>query len=128
MSKEILHTDKAPKAIGPYSQAVKAGGFLFTSGQIPVDPVTGQVVAGGIREQAAQVFHNLAAVLGAAGVGFDAVVKATVFLEDLNDFAIVNEAYASQFSGDFPARSCVQVARLPKDVDVEIEMVAWLGG
>ena len=127
MTKTILHTDNAPKAIGPYSQAVKAGGFLFTSGQIPVDPVTGQVVPGGIREQTAQVFDNLAAVLAAAGVGFDAVVKATVFLEDMNDFAIVNEVYASRFSGDFPARSCVQVSRLPKDVDVEIELVAYLG-
>lgn len=127
MSKYVIHTDKAPKAIGPYSQAIKAGGFVFTSGQIPVDPATGAVIAGGIREQAAQVFANLSAVLEAAGASINDVIKATVFLADMNDFTTVNEVYASNFAGDFPARSCVQVARLPKDVDVEIEMVAYVG-
>ena len=127
MKQKIIQTDRAPKAIGPYSQAVLAGGFLFTSGQIPIDPATGAVVSGGIREQARQVFSNLSAVLGAAGLGFADVVKATVFLEDMNDFSAVNEVYASFFSGDFPARSCVQVARLPKDVSVEIELVAFAG-
>jgi 2-iminobutanoate/2-iminopropanoate deaminase len=127
MNKTIVHTDKAPKAIGPYSQAVAAGGFVFTSGQIPVDPATGNLVQGDIGEQARQVFANLAAVLEAAGAGFSNVVKATVFLRDMNDFATVNEVYASYFTGGFPARSCVQVARLPRDVGVEIEMVAFSG-
>lgn len=127
MKKAIIHTDKAPRAIGPYSQAVIAGGFLYASGQTPLDPATGLLVEGGIREQAARVFQNLAAVLAAAGVGFDTVVKATVFLQDMNDFAAVNEVYASNFTGDFPARSTVQVARLPKDALVEIELVAYLG-
>ena len=127
MSKSILHTENAPKAIGPYSQAVRAGDFLFLSGQTPLDPATGLLVAGGIKEQAARVFKNLEAVLQAAGVGMQAVVKATVFLKDMNDFAAVNEVYASKFTGDFPARSTVQVARLPKDALVEIEMIAYLG-
>ncbi len=127
MRKTIIHTDRAPKAIGPYSQAVRAGDFLFLSGQTPLDPATGLLVQGGVKEQAARVFHNLEAVLQAAGVGMDAVVKATVFLKDMNDFATVNEVYAAQFTGDFPARSTVQVARLPKDALVEIEMIAYLG-
>lgn len=125
---KVIHTDKAPKAIGPYSQAVMAGGFIFTSGQIAVDSATGAVAAGGIQVQAAQVFANLGAVLRAAGAGFENVVKVTVYLEDMNDFAAVNEVYASYFTGAFPARSCVQAARLPKDVAVEIEMVAYIGG
>lgn len=127
MNKTIVATDQAPKAIGPYSQAVAAGGFVFTSGQIPADPATGSLVQGDIRDQARQVFANLAAVLEAAGAGFSNVVKATVFLRDMNDFAAVNEVYASHFTGGFPARSCVQVARLPRDVGVEIEMVAFIG-
>lgn len=127
MNKTIIHTEHAPAAIGPYSQAVAAGGFVFTSGQIPADPATGATVQGGIREQALQVFRNLSAVLEAAGAGFQDVIKATVFLKDMNDFAAVNEVYASFFTGDFPARSCVQVARLPKDVLIEIEMVAYKG-
>ena len=127
MNKIIVHTDKAPKAIGPYSQAVRAGDFLFMSGQTPLDPATGLLVEGGVREQAARVFQNLEAVLQAAGVGMGAVVKATVFLKDMDDFAAVNEVYASRFAGDFPARSTVQVARLPKDALVEIEMIAYVG-
>jgi len=125
MEKTIINANSAPKAIGPYSHAVKAGGFVFTSGQIPADPMTGAIVSGGIKEQAGRVFLNLEAVLKAAGMGFADVVKTTVFLRDMNDFAAVNEVYASHFTGDFPARSCIQVARLPKDADVEIEMVAF---
>lgn len=125
MQKTTVYSEKAPKAIGPYSQAIKAGGFIFTSGQIPADPATGAVVQGDIKEQAKQVFANLHAVLDAAGAAFADVVKTTVFLRDMNDFAAVNEVYATYFSGDFPARSCVQVARLPKDAGIEIEMVAY---
>lgn len=127
MAKLIIHTEKAPKAVGAYSQAIAAGGFLFTSGQIGLKPATGQIAEGGVREQAKQVFENLREVLSAAGTDFSNVVKTTVFLGDMNDFAAVNEIYATYFEGGFPARSCVEVARLPRDVDVEIEMVAYLG-
>jgi 2-iminobutanoate/2-iminopropanoate deaminase len=125
MSTSVINSEKAPKAIGPYSQAVKVGGFIFTSGQIPVDPATSTLVQGDIQAQARQVFANLSAVLEAAGASFSDVVKTTVFLKDMNDFAAVNEVYASYFAGDFPARSCVQVAKLPRDVGIEIEMVAY---
>ena len=124
MDKQVVFTEKAPAAIGPYSQAIVAGGFLFTSGRIPIDPATGSLVEGGIQAQAHQVFRNLAAVLQEAGTSFDRVVKTTVFLADMGDFAAVNEVYAQYFSGAFPARSAVQVARLPKDVGIEIELVA----
>ena len=124
MNKQVVFTEKAPAAIGPYSQAIVAGGFLFTSGQIPIDPATGSLVEGGIQAQAHQVFRNLAAVLQEAGTSFDRVVKTTVFLADMGDFAAVNEVYAQYFSGAFPARSAVQVARLPKDVGTETELVA----
>lgn len=124
MDKKVVFTSSAPAAIGPYSQAIVAGPFLFTSGQIPIDPATGLVVEGGIQAQAHQVFRNLTAVLAEAGTGFDKVVKTTVFLADMGDFAAVNEVYAQYFEGDFPARSAVQVARLPKDVGIEIELVA----
>lgn len=127
MAKQIIHSDNAPKAVGPYSQAIAAGGFLFTSGQIGLKPATGQIAEGGVREQAKQVFENLREVLAAAGADFSDVIKTTVYLGDMNDFAAVNEIYATYFDGGFPARSCVEVARLPRDVDVEIEMVAWLG-
>jgi 2-iminobutanoate/2-iminopropanoate deaminase len=127
MKKTIISSENAPKAIGPYSHAVQAGGFVFTSGQIPTDPATGAVVSGDIKNQAERVFKNLEAVLAAAGASFADVVKTTVFLRDMNDFAAVNEVYASYFAGDFPARSCVQVAKLPKDAGVEIEMVAYKG-
>lgn len=122
--KEIISTDKAPKAIGPYSQAVKAGGFLFLSGQIPLDPATGEFVAGGIREQTERVMVNIAAVLAEAGVGFDAVVKTTIFLTDLANFGVVNEVYGSRFSAAPPARSTVEVKGLPRDALVEIEVLA----
>lgn len=124
--KKIIHTDQAPAAIGPYSQAVQVGNLLFTSGQIPLDPATGVVVEGGIEAQARQSLTNVQAVLAQAGADMGAVVKTTVFLKDMNDFAAMNEVYAQFFQGDYPARSAVQVARLPKDVLVEIEAVAQL--
>jgi 2-iminobutanoate/2-iminopropanoate deaminase len=120
---QVVATDKAPAAIGPYSQAIKLGGLLFTSGQIPLD-ASGQLVEGGIEEQAHQVFRNLEAVLAAAGATFKDVVKATVFMKDMNDFATVNGIYASYFGDHKPARSAVEVARLPKDVLVEIEVIS----
>ncbi|GBG08416.1 deaminase [Paenibacillus agaridevorans] len=120
---EIVSTEAAPAAIGPYSQAIKLGGLLFTSGQIPLD-ATGALVAGGVEEQAHQVFRNLQAVLEAGGASLASVVKATVFLKDMNDFATVNDIYASYFGDHKPARSAVEVARLPKDVLVEIEVIA----
>ncbi|WP_169090093.1 RidA family protein [Paenibacillus sp. PL91] len=120
---EAIATDKAPAAIGPYSQAIKLGGLLFTSGQIPLD-ASGQLVEGGIEEQTHQVFRNLEAVLAAAGASFQDVVKATVFMKDMNQFATVNGIYSSYFGDHKPARSTVEVARLPKDVFVEIEVIA----
>jgi len=122
--KEIVSTEKAPKAIGPYSQAVKAGSFLFLSGQIPLDPVTGEFVAGGIKEQTERVMDNIAAVLAEAGLGFDAVVKTTIFLTDLANFGTVNEVYGSRFSAAPPARSTVEVKGLPRGALVEIEVLA----
>lgn len=124
MSFEIISTDKAPAAIGPYSQAVKVGNFVYTSGAIPVDPKSGEVVAEGVAQQAEQAIRNLAAVLAGAGAGLDKVIKTTVFIKDMNDFAVINEVYKKFFTSDFPARSCVEVARLPKDVLIEIECVA----
>ncbi|RCW41431.1 RidA family protein [Paenibacillus prosopidis] len=120
---QVIATDRAPAAIGPYSQAIKLGGLLFTSGQIPLD-ASGQLVKGGIEEQTHQVFRNLEAVLAAAGAGFQDVVKTTVFLKDMNQFAAVNGIYSSYFGDHKPARSTVEVARLPKDVFVEIEVIA----
>ncbi len=125
--KTIVQTDKAPAAIGPYSQAVKAGGFLFLSGQVALDPASGQVVEGDVRAQTERVLQNLQAVLAAAGSSLAAVVKATVFLADMNDFAAMNEVYGRFFSSDPPARVTVQVARLPKDVPVEIDLIALAG-
>lgn len=124
MNFEIISTDKAPAAIGPYSQAVKVGNFVYTSGAIPVDPKSGEVVAGGVAEQAQQAIKNLAAVLAGAGTGLEKVIKTTVFIKTMNDFAVINEVYKKFFTSDFPARSCVEVARLPKDVLIEIECVA----
>lgn len=123
--KKAIHTDRAPAAIGPYSQAVRAGGFLFTSGQIPVDPAAGDIPAG-IKAQAQQSLDNIAAILAQAGLDRSAVVKTTVFLKDMNDFAAMNEVYAQFFQEPFPARSAVQVGRLPKDAKVEIEAIAQL--
>ena len=122
--KEIISTDKAPAAIGPYSQAVKVGNLLFTSGQIPIDPATNTLVEGGIGVQARRVMENVKAILTASGADMDAVVKTVVFIKDMNDFAKVNEIYAEYFTGNYPARSCVEVARLPKDVLIEMEAIA----
>jgi len=124
MPNGIVFTDKAPKAIGPYSQAVIAGDLIFTSGQIPLDPATQQIVQGDIRALTEQVMDNLAAVLDAAGVGFENVVKATIFVVDLADFATVNEIYGKRFPRSPPARSTVQVAALPKGARVEIDLIA----
>jgi 2-iminobutanoate/2-iminopropanoate deaminase len=126
IAKEIVATANAPQAIGPYSQAVKHDGLVFCSGQIPLDPATGQVVEGGMAEQTARVLENLKGVLEAAGAGFDSVLKTTVFLKDLAEFAAMNEVYAKYFGVVAPARSTVEVARLPKDVKVEIEAIAFV--
>jgi 2-iminobutanoate/2-iminopropanoate deaminase len=125
MKKEVK-TERAPKAIGPYSQAIIANGFVFVSGQIPIDPVTGELNTGSIEDQARQVLRNVAAVLEAAGSSMDDVVKAGVFLADMNDFARMNAVYAEFFKAPFPARAAVQAARLPKDVRIEIEVIAAL--
>jgi 2-iminobutanoate/2-iminopropanoate deaminase len=122
-AKEIIKTENAPGAIGPYSQAVKVGEFVFVSGQIPIDPATGNFVSEEVAAQTEQVLKNLQAVLEAAGSGLDEVVKTTVFLADMNDFVAVNEVYARYFTQDFPARATVQAARLPKDARVEIEAI-----
>ncbi|HME46507.1 MAG TPA: RidA family protein [Syntrophorhabdales bacterium] len=124
MEKKVIHSDKAPAAIGPYSQAIKWGNMLSTSGQIPLDPASGQVVEGGIRAQTKQALENLKQVLIAGGAGLGNVVKTTCFLDDMNDFAQFNEVYAEYFKDSPPARSCVAVDRLPKDVLVEIEAIA----
>jgi 2-iminobutanoate/2-iminopropanoate deaminase len=125
--KDRVQTDSAPKAIGPYSQAIKANGLVFASGQIPLDPATMQIVEGGIREQTERVMNNLSAVLQAAGSSLDRVVKTTVFLVDLADFADMNETYGRFFGEAPPARSTVQVSRLPRDVRVEIDVIALAG-
>lgn len=122
--KDIIATDRAPRAIGPYSQAVRAGDLVFASGQIPIDPATGEFVAGGIAEQTEQVLHNLTAVLAAAGLGLNQVVKTTVFLADMDDFTAMNEVYGRFFGAEPPARATVQAARLPRDAKVEIEAIA----
>ena len=127
MSTRIVQSDAAPAAIGPYSQAIIAGGFLYTAGQIPLDPVTGQVVEGDIVPQTRRVLENLQAVLAAAGASWKDVVKTTVFLQDLADFPRMNEVYSAVMGEARPARSTVQVAGLPRGVKVEIELVAHLG-
>lgn len=126
MKLEILHSDKAPAAIGPYSQAVKCGGMLFCSGQIPLDPATGEMVPGDVTAQAERVMNNIAAVLSAAGVGFGDVIKTTIFLVDMADFAAVNEVYGNRFPSHKPARSTVAVKSLPRGALLEIEVIASL--
>lgn len=123
---DVVSTEKAPKALGPYSQAIKAGGFVWCSGQIPIDPAVGAVTATTIEGQTRQAIANLKQVLEAAGASLDRVVKTTVFIKDMNDFAALNAVYAEMFGATKPARSCVEVARLPKDVKLEIEAVAAL--
>lgn len=125
MSKEIIATDKAPAAIGPYVQATKVANMVYTSGQIPLMPETMQLVEGDVKVQAEQVLINLSAILEAAGASLDTVVKTTCFLKDMNDFVAFNEVYAQFFKNTAPARSCVEVARLPKDVLVEVEAIAY---
>lgn len=124
MMKEVVNTNNAPAAIGPYSQAVKIGSLLFTSGQIPIDPATGEIVPGDVKTQTEQVLKNLEAVLVAAGSSLNKVMKTTLFIKDMNSFASINEVYAGFFREAPPARSTVEVARLPKDVLIEIEAVA----
>lgn len=121
--KKVISTDQAPAAIGPYSQAIEVNGMVYTSGVIPVVPATGDIPEGS-EEQAKQAFTNLSNLLQAAGTSMDRVVKTTVFIKEMNDFAVINEVYAQYFTGEFPARSCVEVARLPKDVMLEIEAIA----
>lgn len=121
--KTAISTDKAPAAIGPYSQAIEVNGMVYTSGVIPVNPATGEIPEG-VEAQAEQAIGNLAALLNAAGTSTDNVVKTTVFIKEMNDFGKINEIYAKYFTGTYPARSCVEVARLPKDVLIEIEAVA----
>lgn len=121
---KLIHTDKAPKAIGPYSQAVKAGNMLFVSGQVPFNPETMEIVEGGVKEQTAQSLRNVEAILKEAGLDFSNVVKSTVFIKDMNEFAQINEVYSEFFKENKPARACVEVARLPRDVRVEIEVIA----
>jgi len=122
--KREIRTEKAPKAIGPYSQAIVANGFIFVSGQVPFDPATGALVGGPIEDQTRRVLTNVAAVLDAAGSSFDKVVKATVFLQDMDDFAKMNAVYGEFFKAPYPARAAVQAARLPRDVRIEVEVIA----
>ena len=124
--KEIISTDGAPKAIGPYSQAVRSNGFVFVSGQVAIDPATQQVIQGDVAAQTERVLKNLSAILNASGSGLEKVVRATVFLKNMNDFIAMNEVYGRHFTSDPPARSTVEVARLPKDVLVEIDVIAVL--
>lgn len=124
MKHQVIHTDNAPKAIGPYSQAVKAGNMLFVSGQVPFVPETMEIVEGDVKAQTAQSLKNVQAILAEAGLDFSNVVKSTVFIKDMNEFAQINEVYAEFFGENKPARACVEVARLPKDVKVEIEVIA----
>ena len=121
---QAIHTDNAPAAIGPYSQAIEVNGFVFASGQIPLDPKTGTFVEGGIKEQTRQALTNASSILKAAGTDLAHVVKTTVYLDSMDDFAAMNEVYAEFFPAPFPSRSCVEVARLPKDVMLEIEAIA----
>ena len=125
--KQILNTTNAPAAIGPYSQGTCAGGMVFVSGQLPIDPATGALETGSIGDQTRRSMENIIAILAEAGCTLQDVVKTTIFLRDLNDFAAVNEAYAAYFPANPPARACVQVARLPKDANVEIEAIAVKG-
>jgi 2-iminobutanoate/2-iminopropanoate deaminase len=124
MTKKVIQTEKAPKAIGPYSQAIQAGNFLFLSGQIPLDPKTGELVKGDIRKQTQQVLENIKGILVSQGLGMENVVKVTIFLKDIANFNQVNEVYATYFPSSPPARSTVEVAKLPRDAEIEIEALA----
>lgn len=124
MEKEIINTKKAPAAIGPYSQAVKIGDLVFTSGQIPIDPITGEFINGDIKAKAEQSLKNIKAILQEADMDLSNAIKVNIFLKDMKDFTKVNEVYANYFKKPYPARSCVEVARLPKDAPIEIEVIA----
>lgn len=124
MKKKVIQTEKAPKAIGPYSQAIQVGNFLFLSGQIPLDPKTGELVKGDIRQQTQQVLENIKGVLESQKLGMEDVVKVTIFLKDIGNFNQVNEVYATYFPSSPPARSTLEVAKLPRDADIEIEAIA----
>jgi 2-iminobutanoate/2-iminopropanoate deaminase len=124
--KTVVTANQAPSAIGPYSQGIKVGDFVFTSGQLPIDPTTGEIISGGVREQVERVLDNLQAVLVAAGADLIDVTKTTLYIRNMADFGIINEIYAEYFTSKPPARSCVEVARLPRDVLVEIEAVAYV--
>lgn len=124
MQKEIINTEKAPSAIGPYSQGTKVGNLVYTSGQLPINPATGELVKDDVKEAAKQSLENVKAILESAGTSLDKVVKTLVFVKDLNDFAAINEVYAQYFTENYPARSCVQVAKLPMDAKLEIEAIA----
>jgi 2-iminobutanoate/2-iminopropanoate deaminase len=127
MTRAIITTDQAPAAIGPYSQAVQTKDLLFVSGQIPIDPTTGELISGDIREETRQAMQNLGAILAAAGSSYDRIVKTTLYIRDMDQFTVINEIYAEFFSDNPPARACVEVARLPRDVGVEVEAIALLG-
>jgi len=124
MNKRVIQTEKAPKAIGPYSQAIQAGNFLFLSGQIPLDPKTGELVKGDIQQQTRQVLENIKGVLESQGLGMEDIVKVTIFLKDIPNFSQVNEIYSTYFPSSPPARSTVEVAKLPRDAEIEIEAIA----
>ena len=124
MEKKVVFTEKAPKPIGPYSQAIIAGNLIFTAGQIPIDPATNQVVQGDIKEQTRRVLENLRAILESAGATFDDVVKVTIYMKDLNEFSAMNEVYSEYFKNSPPARTTVEVSRLPRDVRIEIDLIA----
>jgi len=126
MGKRVIHTERAPKAIGPYSQAIQAGDFLFLSGQIPLDPKTGELVKGDIQQQTQQVLENINGVLESQKLGMEDVVKVTIFLKDIGNFNQVNEVYTLYFPSSPPARSTVEVAKLPRDADIEIEVIALI--
>ena len=123
--KNVVATKKAPEAIGPYSQAIEVNGMVYTSGVIPVIPATGEIVEGGVEAQADQAFKNLCNLVEASGSKVENIVKTTVFIKEMNDFGKINEIYKNYFKEPFPARSCVEVARLPKDVLLEVEAIAW---
>ena len=122
-----ISTESAPKALGPYSQAIKAGEFLFVSGQVPIDPATGEIVAGGVADQTRRALQNIGEILTAGGASFQKVVRTTVYLADLTDFAAMNEVYATFFTAPQPARSTIQAARLPRDARIEVDVIAFLG-
>jgi len=126
MSKKVIYTEKAPKPIGPYSQAIQAGNLLFLSGQIPIDPETGELFKGDIQGQTHQVLKNIKGILESQGLGMDDIIKINIFLKDLRDFGKVNEVYATYFLKNPPARSTVQVSNLPRNAEIEIEAIAWV--